>query len=278
MHRLTESAESIPGNYGWPIIGQSFELFAERELFFWKQFHRYGSGSVFKKHFMGKKTAVLIGPDANQSVLKEQAHKLSMKVGWSFLKPLLGDGLLLQEGEHHQATRKLMTPAFHGQAITNYFNTIHTTTKDCLRNWPNHVPLHLVEKLRQLTLLIACKLLMGSSKQEEISELSQWFIDFVEGIPTVVRLNTPITKFGRAQVARRRLENYIQSVINRRRQNAEEFQDVLGLLLSTTDEDGNKLNDSEIVTQTLQLLFAGHESTVKFLCWTLFELGMVQLT
>ena len=272
MQQLTESAETLPGSYGWPVVGQSFELFFERELFFWKQFQRYGP--VFKTHFMGMKTAVLVGSDANQLVLKDQVHKFSMKVGWSFLEPLLGDGLILQEGENHQATRRLMAPAFHGQAITNYFNIIHTTVKNCLRGWPEHIPLQIVEQLRQLTLLIACKLLMGSDNQEEISELSQWFIDFVEGIPTVVRLNIPITKFGRAQVARRKLENYIQSVITQRRESGEEFQDVLGILLSTTDEYGNKLNDSEVVTQTLQLLFAGHESTVKFLCWALFELSL----
>jgi cytochrome P450 len=65
----------------------------------------------------------------------------------------------------------------------------------------------------------------------------------------------------------------LRSIIEQRRCQVHEGRDILGVLLGSTDEAGNKLSDAEIITQILNLLFGAHETTAKLLFWTLFELS-----
>lgn len=273
MNQLVKSEEELPGCFGLSFIGETIQLFTQQEQFYWKRFQRYGTH--FKTQIMGRKIACLIGPDANQFVLKDHADQFSSRVGWSILEPLLGEGILLQDGQKHQLTRKLIYPAFHLQAIASYFDIIHSTVEQFLESLTEQKPIFLSDKLRQLTLLITCRLLLGTQAEKEIKNLIQYFSELIAGIRTVLRWDIPLTKFGRALNARRQLEAFLYSIIEQRRkqENYSEAQDVLGLLLSSTDEDGNQLSDLEIITQSLQLLFGGHETTAKLLCWTLFELS-----
>lgn len=263
------SSEDLPGSYGLPFLGEILELFNEQENFHTQRLHKHGR--FFKTRLMSRKVAVLIGPEANQLVLSQQAEKFSSKMGWSILEPLLGGGLLLIDGEQHQRTRRLLFPAFHKHALSNYFQIIQNTTDSFLETWSLAGPVGLIDQLRRLSLLIMCRLLLGSESQYT-EQLSEYFSTFVKGIRTVIRLDTPLTKFGRALEAKRKLESFLRSEISRRRNNPNKSQDILGLLLTATDELGNSLEEQEILTQSLLLLFAGHETTAKLLCWVLFEL------
>lgn len=273
MHDYLKTANDVPGDFGLPIIGEAIQIFGLQQLYYHNQFQRYGS--IFKTKIMDMKFVVIVDPKVNQIILKDQAHKVSSKMGWKYLEPILGAGLLLQDGHQHRLTRKLIYPVLHAEAIENYINTIQRTAKEYLEKWANGTPGILLERLRCLMLNISCKLFLGSNDIQEINELSQWFLEYVDGLSTIVRIKTPITKFGRACQARKKLEAYIYSQIHSRRTSSKnkENKDVLGLLMAVTDENGNYLSDAGIVTQTLQLLFGGHETTARLLCWALIELS-----
>ena len=54
---------------------------------------------------------VVTDADLAHDVLAEQAGAFKKSVGLQFLRPMLGDGLLLSEGETHKRHRKLLAPA-----------------------------------------------------------------------------------------------------------------------------------------------------------------------
>lgn len=194
----------LPGSFGLPYIGEAFDLFRNRQLFYLKKHHRHGP--VFKTQIMGRKTAVLVGPEANQAVLKDEAHKFSTMMGWSYLTPILGDSLLLHDGDIHQITRRLTYPAFHGKAISGYLQAVCETIEESLWKWPQQNPVPLAKEIDKITLAIACKLFLGAHDADQINQLYHYFVDFVEGMATVLRLDVPATAFGRALRARRKLE------------------------------------------------------------------------
>ncbi|MBR8831726.1 MAG: putative cytochrome P450 120 [Chroococcopsis gigantea SAG 12.99] len=274
MGRSLLSVEELPGSYGLPFIGEAPEMFGHHQLFYWKRFGLYGGGH-FKTQIMGMKTVCLIGPDANQFVLKDGADNFSSGMGWSLLKPLLGEGIVLQDEPEHRRVRKLMYPAFHHQAVAGYFNIIENTVEEFLRDWSGRSPINLYQELRKFTLFTSCRLLMGVEAPSEIEKLVLYYSQIADGIKTVIRSDIPATKFGRAMRARRHLEAFLQNIIQKRRQQggSDSVKDVLGLLLTSTDEEGNRLADSETITQSLHLLFGGHETTAKLLSWVLFELS-----
>ncbi len=271
MTQSIQPADKLPGSFGQPFIGEASALFRQQELFYWQRFQRYAG--PFKTRIMSRKVAILVGPEANQLVLKDEADKFSSRLGWSILEPLLGEGLLLQDGEKHARTRKLMYPAFHGAALPHYFDLVHNTVENFLDGGENRGPILVIEEFRHLTLLIACRLLLGAGADGEVKQLVSYFSEIVAGIRTIVRWNIPFTKFGRALRARWKLEAFLRSIIEQRRSQAHEGRDILGLLLGATDEAGNKLSDPEIIAQILNLLFAAHETTAKLVTWTLFELS-----
>jgi len=38
-----KSAESMPGSYGLPILGETLEIFRDLELYIWRRFQQHGS-------------------------------------------------------------------------------------------------------------------------------------------------------------------------------------------------------------------------------------------
>lgn len=155
-----KSPEEMPGSYGLPYLGEALELLGDLELFYWRRFGRYGS--VFKTRILGRKGAYLIGSHANRLVLMEQAEHMSSERGWAFLKPLFGKSILLQDGEEHRATRRLMYPAFHSKAIATYFDTIQDVVQNFLKDWGDSGTIPLDSHFRKLTLSVATRPAFGN--------------------------------------------------------------------------------------------------------------------
>lgn len=273
LHARTVQAEKLPGPPGFPLLGTAIGLFNQREHFFQQAFQCYGS--VFQMKLLNINVVVLIGPEANQLVLKDKAEILSTSQGYSLLVPLLGNGILFQEGQEHQFSRKLMYPAFHDKAVSSYFQIVQQTAKEFVQSHATDKAFPLWGEFQKLTLTIACRLFLGAQEDDQIQTLSHHFNQLVEGIQTIVRWDSTLTKYGRGQAARRKLEQHIYSVVTERRQRGSfnALRDTLDLLIAATDEDGRALSDAEVVKQTLQLLFGGHETLSKMLTWSVFELS-----
>jgi cytochrome P450 len=168
-----------------------------------------------------------------------------------------------------------MYPAFHGKAIASYFDTIQTIVQNFLKDWGERGTIPLTSDFRKLTLIVASRLFLGTQTDSEVEQTSQWFTQLIAGRLALLRLDTPFTLYGRSQAARRKLQAFLRTTIaERQRQgNLQESRDILGLLLATEDEEGNRLSEVEVINQALLLLFAGHETTATLLSWLLFELG-----
>jgi retinoid hydroxylase len=265
-------ADEIPGSYGLPFLGETLEIFRDLELYLWRRFHQYGS--VFKTRVLGHKRAYLIGPDANRLVLVEQAENMSSRIGWYFLEPTFGNNILLQDGEEHRLTRRLMYPAFHGKAIATYFDIIQNIVEEFLKDWGEQGTISLNSSFRKLTLRVASRLFLGSQNKTEVEQTSQWFTQLIDSSLAIFKWNVPFTLYGRGQSARSKLVAFLNQVIAQRIKegNLEASKDVLGLLLAAVDEDGNKLSQAQVINEALLLLFAGHETTASLLSWVIFEL------
>lgn len=276
MANKLKSADMMPGNTGLPLIGNTIDAFSKQELFYWQQQQKYGN--IFKVSLPGifGNIACLIGPEANRLVLKDGAESLSSRLGNKFLEPILStDMVLMQDGEDHRTSRKLILPVFHRQAIANYFDTIQSVVTDTITDWGKRETIDLSAELHKLTLAIVVKIFLGSEKTAEIDRVSKWFTTLVDSLNGIIKWDSPLTMYGRGQAARRKIADYIRQVIRERaaRDNIEQSTDVLSLLLNTVDEDGNKFTETQVVNQAIGFLFAGHDTTSSLMSWLLFELG-----
>lgn len=212
MNDKLKSIDMMPGSFGLPLIGQTINLIAQRELFYWQQYQEYGK--IFKISAIGfGKCACLIGPEANQLVLKDAADKLSSRLGNKSLEPIVSkDLVLLKDGAEHRASRKLILPIFHHQAIASYFDTIQEVVTETVASWGNLGTINLETEMRKLTLAIAVRTFLGSEKTEEIDRVSQWYVTLVNSQIGMVKWDSPLTFYGRGQAARRKIADYIRQI------------------------------------------------------------------
>jgi cytochrome P450 len=78
------------------------------------------------------------------------------------------------------------------------------------------------------------------------------------------------SRYARALAGVRELQDYLAHLIERRRR--EPGEDMISLLLSGVAEDGDHLDDAELMALCSLILFAGHETTTNLLCNALVAL------
>ena len=276
MSEKLKPADMMPGSFGLPIVGELIGFLRKREEFYWQK--HQDNGNIFKtSSLVFGKAVCLVDPAANRLVLKAGVDKISSRLGNKFLEPIVStDTVLLQDGEQHRTSRKLILPVFHHQAIASYFDTIQSVVTDAMADWGKRGSIDLSTELRKITLTVVVKIFLGSEKTEEIDRVSEWFTALVDSTRgSIVKWDSPLTAYGRGQIARRKIVDYIRQVIQERaaRGDLEQSTDVLSLLLNTVDEDGNKFTEMQVVNQAIGLLFAGSDTSSSLMSWLLFELG-----
>ncbi len=91
---------------------------------------------------------------------------------------------------------------------------------------------------RQLTLMVATRLFLGSQNKSEVEQTSQWFTQLIDSSMAILKWNVPFTLYGRGQNARGKLVAFLRQEIAQRIEqgNLEESKDVSGLLLAAVDK------------------------------------------
>ncbi|MEZ4831959.1 MAG: cytochrome P450 [Caldilineaceae bacterium] len=84
--------------------------------------------------------------------------------------------------------------------------------------------------------------------------------------------NWPLPKFIRRDRARERIIGALKPVIDRRRRNPEQYNDLITQVLAQPEKDGGAPSDEDIVRLFMGLLFAGHETTAGQAAWTVIQL------
>ncbi|MEL4896373.1 cytochrome P450 [Crocosphaera sp. Alani8] len=258
-----------PGRLGLPLVGETIQFLLDPD-FGDKREKQYGS--IYKTNILGRKTVFMSGAQANKFILSSHIDYFSWGKGWpNNFQELLGRSLFVQDGEEHKRNRKLLMPAFHGQALTKYVTTMEQIISKYLSRWEKQKNLTWFPQMKQMTFEIASVLLLGSSPEDNIELLAKWFGDLSNGLFAILPIRASWSKYGKALAARDHLLEYIEQQIEKKGSSVQE--DALGLMIQTRDEAGRSLSKEEIKVQALLLLFAGHETTTSMLVSFCMALG-----
>ncbi|PMB19199.1 cytochrome P450 [Fischerella thermalis CCMEE 5205] len=265
----TTSLPLPPGSFGLPLIGETIP-FLKDPNFTEKRYKKYGS--LFKTHIFGRPTLIVTGAEGNRFLFSNDHKYFSNNWPYS-TRILLGPASLsVQKGTEHQNRRKLLSQAFQPRALTSYASTMEQITHQYLDRWEKLATFAWYPELRNYTLDIACKLLVGVDCASQ-TQLGEWYKIWVNGLFTLP-INLPWTNFGKALRCRKLLLAEIEKIVHQRQETGNSYQDVLELLLQAEDEEGKRLSLNELKDQLLTLLFAGHEtltSALASLCLLLVQ-------
>uniref|UniRef100_A0A5F7ZKX3 Cytochrome P450 family 4 subfamily F member 8 n=1 Tax=Macaca mulatta TaxID=9544 RepID=A0A5F7ZKX3_MACMU len=242
-------------------------------------------------------------PNLIRSVINASAAIVPKdKLFYSFLKPWLGDGLLLSAGDKWSRHRRMLTPAFHFNILKPYMKIFNESVNIMHAKWQllaseGSARLDMFEHISLMTLdsLQKCVFSFDSHCQEKPSEYIAAILElsalvakrhqqFFLYIDFLYYLTHDGQRFRRAC---RLVHDFTDAVIQERRrtlpsQGVEDFLqakaksktlDFIDVLLLSKDEDGKKLSDEDIRAEADTFMFEGHDTTASGLSWVLYHLA-----
>ncbi|WP_066378958.1 MULTISPECIES: cytochrome P450 [unclassified Anabaena] len=225
----------------------------------------------------------LSNPQAVQEIFTKPLEQIDARGSAQILQPLLGDNsLLLLSGETHQRQRRLLTPPFHGDRMKAYGDIITNITKDVISNWQLGTAFSVRDAMQEITLRIILKAVFGLNEGERYTQLQKRLCSLLELSSSALRSTISFipalrvdlgrwSPWGNFLRQREEIDKLLYAEIQERRDNPDPSRtDILSLMMSARDENGEPMTDVELRDELMTLLVAGHETTASALTWALY--------
>ncbi len=196
-----------------------------------------------------------------------------------FGKLLGASSSLLLDGEAHLARRRLLLPQFRGDRMAAYTDRIVHEACDAIASIPRGRELSLHPYLHRLTLRVILSALFGPEERalsgvwHDLERFANHAVSSRLVLAPALQWDLgPHSPWGRVLDEVRRAERAVDAEIVRHRQRSSD-DDLLGLLMSATDEHGRQLTESEVRDEALTLVVAGHEITSIVATWLVYAIA-----
>jgi cytochrome P450 len=233
-------------------------------------------GRRFTIRLLGQSPFVIISdPEEIKQVFQAPPEVLHPGEGASILEPIVGPNsvILLDEGPHLRQ-RKLLLPAFHGEKMQALSGLMSELAEREVASWPLEQPVALHPPVRRLTLEIILRAVFGLERGAQLDELRDLLTEILAFgdsplslIPPAQRLLKGRGPVGRMERISARADELIFGLIEERRGEHSDGEDVLSMLLGARDEDGEPMTAPELRDELVTALVAGHETTASQLAW-----------
>ncbi|MFO0844866.1 MAG: cytochrome P450 [Gemmataceae bacterium] len=274
-----------PGITHWlPLPYGAFGEFVRDPLGF--QLRAHGQfGDVFRFRLGPLVIHFLYHPDHVRRVLHD--HQKNYLRGWHYrlLRRLLGENLVVSEGDYWLRQRRLAQPAFHRTRLAGYATVMADATAKMLARWRGTAAavgtLDVGPEMSRVALEVAGRTLFDQDVSHEADAVGREFSEVSRYLQA--RFNKPFTtppawvptpanrRFRRAV---RALNDIVSGLIRQRRIEGRDHGDLLSMLMQARDEEtGEAMTDDQLRSEALAFLMAGHETTATALTWAWVLLG-----
>jgi hypothetical protein len=264
----------LPPGPSMPSVLQSLGWWSRPTAYIERCRARYGGR--FTIRLVGQSPFVIVSdPDEIKQIFTAPPEVLHPGEGARILEPVIGANsvILLDEGPHLRQ-RKLLLPAFHGEKMQRLSGLMAELTERELSSWPLDEPTPLHPRLQRLTLEVILRAVFGlrrGAQLDELRDLMTETLTFGESplslLPPAQRLLAGRGPVGRMERVGARADELIYELIEERRAQAEDGDDILSMLLGARDEQDEPMSPAEMRDELVTALVAGHETTASQLAW-----------
>jgi cytochrome P450 len=214
------SLAHLPGEDGWPIVGNTFAALKDPVRHAEAMHRKYGP--VYRDHLFGVRSVAMLGPEANELVLFDRDKNFSSSGGWGFLlDQLFPRGLMLMDFDEHRLHRKALGVAFKPAPMKAYLGALNDGISRRIAEWHlagsgqgGATDLKFYSAIKQLTLDLAATSFLGIELGSQANAVNRAFVEMVAAIVGVVRTPIPGTQMWKGVRGR---ETIVASSVRRSR-------------------------------------------------------------
>jgi cytochrome P450 len=241
-------------------------------------------GETFRFYLGGIKEAIVTtDPAVIQHVLKTNAENYKKSdIQVKRMGHFLGKGLLTTHGEPWRTQRRLIQKGFDRKQLEALSAIMQDSLAESLRDFDKQVrggPVDIYPQLMKMTFAMVARSLFGAKLRDEDIDIVSHTICTVQEF--IVRqtlqpyLNPWFEVSGdlrKHEEMRARADSILMEYIKTRRQQPP-GNDLLQTLMDARYSDGEGMSDELVLSESMQLLVAGHETSSNALSWLLYLLS-----
>lgn len=236
-------------------------------------------GECFTIKLLGFDMTYMIGPDAQAAFFRATDEELSAKEAYQFMVPVFGKGVVYDSPtEVMYEQLRFVRSSLALSQLKKSVSIIEAEAKDYFnRRWGESGEVDMLDQMNNLTILTASRCLMGEDIRRHLGadnqQIAHWYHELERGINPLSFFfpYLPLPGFKRRDRARAEVASLFTKIIGERRKNAkpdDEYEDIMGILMSSEYKDGTKLTDEHLAGMMIALLFAGQHTSSITATWT----------
>jgi retinoid hydroxylase len=256
-----------PGRSGLPFLGETRSLLEDGFGFVEARTRRYGP--VFRTKILGRRTAVICGPDANGRFIDETQVQRQGGMLPHVQALFGGPSLPALDGDAHRERKAFVMAAFTREALESYLPHIQRQVRAALEGWSMEPELRWLDGLRCLAIETISTTILGLSAGPTLEAVAADYEILQPGFSSLP-VAFPGTKFSRAKQALDRILGVYET--NIREHQASPRDDGLSRILAAKSiADGRAIRVDEAKLELHHIVIAG------IIVWAWFASAALQL-
>ena len=212
---------------------------------------------------------VLNHPDYAAHVLVNNQRNYVKGIGIDRVKILLGNGLMVSEGDFWKKQRRMVQPAFHRNVILQLLELIKQANLDVLEKWLQRAQkceqINITQEMSDLTLTIVLRSIFSEDLDTIIEKA---------GVNPFAMLTAEPARNLSFAVKFRSLAKLVIDCVEARRAENRRPVDFLSMLMDARDKNTDEaMPDKQLIDEIMTLIVAGHETTASALNWAWYLLS-----
>ncbi|MGH8231770.1 MAG: cytochrome P450 [Steroidobacteraceae bacterium] len=211
----------------------------------------------------GRDTWVVADPETIKRVLVSNHRSYTVGAGLDRVRVLVGDGIIVSEGETWKRQHRMMQPMFQRSRVEQFGEVIVDTTRRRLAGWADKAAsgaeLNVTRETSESALEVVLRATLGADFDRLCSEL---------GSNPFALLTEESVRDLRFAFRFRQLGRHVDAMIRRRESGASAAGDGdwLGMMMAARDRgDGSAMSHRELIDEVMSIIVAGHETTAAVL-------------
>jgi cytochrome P450 len=249
-----------------PAALQTVEWIVRPTAFLRRCRARHGDPFTVRVAWADAPMVLVADPGAIRRIFAAGDGELQGGASSTVLEPFAGPtSILLTDGPQHLRRRRELLPAFHGEALARWRETIAGLAREEVARWPEGAPLRTLPRMQALTLDVILRVVLGPVERPELRAAIRRALDMTASMPRLIAMSL---HRGRTWNAFRAAVGRVDELLGREIDRGGHAE---GSLLAVLQAAG--IGRDELRDQVVTVLAAGHETTAGSLAWALERLA-----